>query len=125
MEVPKIKSKSKEEFIGELFQIRDKIHLAHLSSKSYSEHKALNEFYEELLDIIDSLVESIQGKYNILSISIRESSNDSSLELISKFVKTIDGGSSYNIFNESWIKNQLDELSTLCYKTIYKLKNLK
>lgn len=125
MEVPKIKQKSKEEFIGELFQIRDKIHLAHLSSKSYSEHNALGDFYDSLLSMIDLLAESLQGKYGIMSISIKDSSTESPVELISRFVKTIDGGSSYNIFNESWVKNQLDEIATICYQTIYKLKNLK
>jgi len=39
-------------------------HILHWQSKSYAEHKALGTFYEELPDLVDSLVEAIQGRYN-------------------------------------------------------------
>jgi hypothetical protein len=38
-------------------------HVAHLQTKSYSRHKALNKVYDELPDMLDSLLESWQGKY--------------------------------------------------------------
>ena len=39
-------------------------HILHWQSKSYAEHKALGTFYEELPELVDSLVEAIQGKYD-------------------------------------------------------------
>ena len=39
-------------------------HILHWQTKSYAEHKALGTFYEELPDLVDSLVESIQGRYD-------------------------------------------------------------
>lgn len=47
--------------LGQLFQSRDIIHLAHLQTTSYSEHKALDNYYSELLGLIDELVEAYFG----------------------------------------------------------------
>lgn len=116
---------TKETFFGGLFQIRDKMHINHLKTKSYSEHKALNEFYDSVLGLTDSLIESYQGKYGILNISIPASTTSDSIADISKLASLTDGGSAYNLFKDTFIQNQLDEISTLCYQTLYKLKNLK
>lgn len=37
-------------------------HVAHLQTKSYAEHKLMQEIYDTLPDMIDSLMESYQGK---------------------------------------------------------------
>ena len=42
-------------------------HMLHLSTRSYAEHKALDELYTELPGLVDSLVESYQGKYGIVT----------------------------------------------------------
>ena len=39
-------------------------HILHWQSKSYAEHQALGTFYDELPDLVDSLVEAIQGRYD-------------------------------------------------------------
>ena len=39
-------------------------HILHWQSKSYAEHKALGTFYEELPELVVSLVEAIQGRYD-------------------------------------------------------------
>ena len=39
-------------------------HIFHWQTKSYAEHKALGTFYEELPELVDSLVEAIQGRYD-------------------------------------------------------------
>jgi hypothetical protein len=115
-------------FFGKLFQIRDQIHIAHLrvfGVGSYASHKALNEFYDELLDMLDGLIESYQGKYGILNISIPESKNVEPMVAIESLVSLTDNGEAYTMFKEPYLKNQLDEITTLCYSTLYKLKNLK
>jgi len=50
-----------EVVIGQLFQSRDMMHIAHLQTTSYAEHKALNSYYDGLLDLVDGLVESYFG----------------------------------------------------------------
>lgn len=116
------------EFFGKLFQIRNQIHLIHLKVSgvgSYASHKALNEFYDEILDLTDSLIESYQGKYGLLDITIPEAKVADAITTIQSLVSLTDSGSVYTMFKETWIQNQLDEISTLCYSTLYKLKNLK
>lgn len=122
------KGLSKEEFFGRLFEIRDQIHLRHLrvsGSGSYAQHVALNEFYEDILDLADNLIESYQGKYGIVSIKISTIKDEEPITLLENLAKLTDSGQIYNMFKETWIQNQLDEISTLTYKTLYKLKNLK
>ena len=47
--------------IGQLFQSRDIIHIAHLQTTSYSEHKALDTYYTEIIGLTDDIVESYFG----------------------------------------------------------------
>ena len=118
-------------FFGKLFQIRNNIHLRHLYPTNPGqlgsgwEHKALNDFYDELLTLIDELIEAYQGKYGLININIPESKSTDAIKTIQELVNSVDDGEIYNVFKESWIKNILDEISTLSYKTLYKLKYLK
>ena len=53
-----------EQFVSQALCTRDLAHLAHWKTKNYAEHKALNTFYDELLELIDGFVEQYQGYYN-------------------------------------------------------------
>jgi hypothetical protein len=130
MDVPKIKLNSMKatDFFGKLFQLRDEIHLNHLKVTgvgSYAAHKALGDFYSNVLDLIDGLVESYQGKYGIIDITIPSSKSGDSIKCLEELAKLTDSGASFFLFSETWIQNQIDEISTLVYSTLYKLKNLK
>ena len=61
--------------IGKLFHARDVAHLFHLKTNSYAAHKASNEFYDSILDLTDSLIESYQGKNGIISLMIPASAH--------------------------------------------------
>jgi DNA-binding ferritin-like protein len=52
------------ELILTLLHSATNTHILHWQSKSYAEHKALGTFYEELPELVDSLVEAIQGRYD-------------------------------------------------------------
>jgi len=52
-----------QKVIQKLFEARDVLHLIHLNTTSYSEHKALNQFYDGWLDQVDKFIETYQGKY--------------------------------------------------------------
>jgi hypothetical protein len=130
MEVPKLKLNTMKpaDFFGKLFQLRNEIHLNHLrvtGPGSFAAHSALNEFYSDVLDLIDGLVESYQGKYGIVDITIPSSKSGDSIKCLEELAKLTDGGAAYSMFSETWIQNQIDEISTLVYQTLYKLKNLK
>lgn len=130
MTIPKLKTNisTPNEFFGRLFQLRDQIHLIHLRVTgvgSYAAHKALNEFYDSILNLTDGLIESYQGKYGIITLKVKESSEGDAISLLKELALLTDGGSVYNMFKETWIQNQIDEISALTYSTLYKLQNLK
>ena len=126
LKLPEKKTITPRDFFGKLFQIRDEVHLAHLGTKSYAQHIALGDFYDGILDLTDSIIEQYQGKYGLIDIKIPEAKKPSdACECIKSLAKLTDGGSVYNMFKETWIQNKLDEISSLCYQTLYKLENLK
>ena len=49
--------------IGIMFAGRTVTHIQHLKTKSYAEHKALNKFYDGIIDSVDGLDEATQGQY--------------------------------------------------------------
>lgn len=48
--------------IALLLLSRDYAHKAHWNTTSYATHKTLNEFYDSILDLTDSLMEKYQGR---------------------------------------------------------------
>ena len=55
-----------EDLISVLLHSVNQTHVFHLQTNSFSEHKALNKYYDSIGDIVDTLAESYQGKYGIL-----------------------------------------------------------
>ena len=58
-----------EELASILMHSRTQAHVFHLGVNgpgAYSAHKALNKYYDEIVDLIDGLVESYQGKYGLI-----------------------------------------------------------
>jgi hypothetical protein len=51
------------EVLSKFFEARDVIHYAHFNTTSYAEHKALGEFYDGWLELVDTFVEMYQGRY--------------------------------------------------------------
>ena len=62
---PNLTSKHSE-FLGKLLHSRNVAHLVHLNTNSYAKHKALNKYYESILDLFDDLAESHEIRKSIL-----------------------------------------------------------
>ena len=110
--------------IGILFMSRTYSHIAHLKTGSYAKHKALNEFYDSVVDMADSLAEASQGLYGKLDIPYLNMIGKiddpiggitSQLKAIEKLIGNID---------EEYLKNILQEIQALYRKTLYLLVNL-
>jgi hypothetical protein len=54
------------ELVMRCFHSRTAAHVLHLKSKSYSEHMALHDFYDEIVDLTDAFAEMYQGEYMTL-----------------------------------------------------------
>lgn len=126
-----IQDKNKEtlnsvgQFFGKLFQSRDITHLEHLKTNSFAAHKALNEFYDGVLELTDDLIESYQGIKGITEITIPASKVPTNivdyLNGLYVSIKT----DRVKFFNESQLLNITDEILSLINSTVYKLKFLK
>lgn len=115
--------------LGTLMQSRNQAHIYHLQVTgmgSFAAHKALNDYYDGIIDIVDSIAESIQGRYGIIrgykmDGVIREDGNFVMyFEALCKFVETI----RTQCPQDSYIQNQIDTVVELIESTKYKLKNL-
>jgi len=113
-------------FIGTLFQSSNQAHIYHLQTPSFAAHKALQEYYEEIIELADGLVESYQGRYGILrgykmENAIKEDDNPVMyFDALSKFVEAI----RTKVPQDSYIQNEIDNVVGLIESTKYKLKFL-
>ena len=53
-------------YVATLMHSRTQAHVFHLQTVSYTSHKALNEYYEKIIDIVDRYAEVYQGKYGVI-----------------------------------------------------------
>ena len=115
--------------LGTLMQSRNQAHIYHLQVQgigSFAAHKALQEYYEGIIENIDGIAESYQGRYGIITgykmpEAIREDNNARMyFDGLAKFVETI----RKQIPQDSYIQNQIDEVVDLIESTKYKLKFL-
>lgn len=105
-------------FIGTLFHSRDAMHLAHLNTTSYAEHKALNKYYDGILDLTDHFTEVYFGRYKRLPITIPEAKVESAVEHL-KGLQSIVDTERGNYTSE--LQNILDEVLGLINETLYLL----
>lgn len=105
-------------FIGMLFQSRDIMHIAHLQTTSFAEHKALNGYYDGILDLTDKFIEVYFGRFKRVEIVIPESKIMSSVEHLKEMQQLIDGERN-NYPSE--LQNIMDEMLSLINKTLYLL----
>jgi hypothetical protein len=110
---------------SKLFEARDFAHKAHLETKSYAQHKALGTFYEDILDLTDGLVESYFGKYGIQKIEIAQVKPSDTIPYFEDFANFIAAAHESVNKKDTWVQNQLDEISATTFSLLYKLKNLK
>ena len=117
------------QFISTLFSSRTQAHVFHLQTDSFAEHKALNDYYDEIIDITDGLVESYQGKYGIIrgygNIALQEFQNCEGVIMYFETLYTYVEKSRQILPQDTYIQNQIDEITALITSTLYKLRFLK
>jgi hypothetical protein len=115
------------EFVGMLFLARDVAHSVHLNTRSYAKHKALQKFYEEIVELADDFAEAYQGKYNLIGpISLMNANKTSNIvEFLQDQVDGIESAR-YEVCKESEtaLQNIIDDIVGLYLSTLYKLRFL-
>ena len=119
------------DMISTLLNSRSQAHIFHWQTKSqssFAEHMALGTYYDGIVELIDGIVESYQGKHDLLTgyKTIKMVDYKSTEQLISYF-KGLDDNIEKNrkAVKESYIQNQIDTVQELIYSTLYKLRFLK
>jgi len=113
------------EFISQLHDSKQQSIVWHHQTTSYSEHKALNNYYDEIVEKIDELVESVSGIYGRpVGYSVETLQNYTGhQQLVSYFKSLYDfvQRERKTIYQDTWIQNQVDEIAQLIAQTSYLL----
>jgi DNA-binding ferritin-like protein len=100
-------------------------HFFHWSTNSYSQHKALGNYYDEVVDLVDDLVEAYMGCYE--QIKSFPSVYHQPKEAV-KYMESLRGfidDARKDLPQETQIQNIIDEIAQLVDSTVYKLRFLK
>lgn len=107
-----------------MFEARQVAHNLHLKSKNFAEHKALDEFYNGLLERVDEFVETYQGQYGLLGdAEFKVEGVEDAAQYLEDCAKLFAVGR--DSLKDSHLQNIMDEVVALTYRTLYKLKFLK
>ena len=113
------------EFFITLLHAATSGHVLHLQTRSYAQHKSLDEFYNELPGLVDSVIEVYQGKYGLVldypnGYAVPTGQPIDFLSDLGDFV-TVNRPS---VGDDSELQNLIDGVMELIDSTIYKLRFL-
>ena len=113
-------------FINVLFLSRTIAHQMHLATESYAQHKALESFYNEIIDLADGLTEQWQGEFEEkLKLSPLGSKETEPLKYFKDTKKWLQDNRKEAFGTDSALQNEVDSVVKLFRSTIYKLLFLK
>ena len=115
------------DFVGTLFLARDVAHSVHLNTRSFAKHMALNEFYDNIIELADKFSEAYQGRHGLIGpislLSAKKTTNiiaflEDSLADVERM--------RYEVCKkeETALQNIIDEIVGQYLSTLYKLKFL-
>jgi len=113
------------DFVGYLKSSFDQSVVWHHQTDAYAVHKALNKFYDNILDLTDGLVESVSGIHGRpKDYEIDEPVNYKNSEQVINYFKScydMIQKDRKEIYQETWVQNQVDEIAALFGQTLYLL----
>jgi hypothetical protein len=116
---------SANEMICRLFQARTAAHMAHLQTRSYAQHKALDDFYNEIVGLADAFAETYQGIFGLIDeyppCPLPTGPAVAWIEQLRNWLKK---NREACCQGETALENIQDEIQALCASTVYKLRFL-
>ena len=117
-----------EQLIARVFYARNLAHWSHWRATgkgSYAKHKALGNFYDDVIDELDDLVEAYQGAYDLVgSIPAETSKKTEILAVLEDDAGWIEEHHEEICGGNRAVANLIDSLTDTYLSTIYKLRNL-
>ena len=115
------------EFVGMLFLARDVTHSVHLNTRSYAKHKALGNFYDNVIDLADDFAEAYQGRHGLIGpISLMSAKKTTNvIDFLQDQLEEIEK-CRYEVCDKSDtpLQNIIDGIVDLYLSTLYKLRFL-
>jgi hypothetical protein len=115
------------DFIGTLFLARDVTHSVHLNTRSYSKHKTLQKFYENIIGLADAYAEAYQGRHGLIGpIALNSAKKTTNVvEFLEDQLTEIEANR-YKFCDkeDSTLQQLVDNIIELYLKTLYRLKFL-
>ena len=113
------------EMVMRLFHARTAAHVAHFQTRSYAEHKALNEFYDEIVDATDDFAETYQGVFGLIpdfpAMALPTGKPCDWIEALRQWLKQ---NREACCKGETTLENLHDVITQICGQTCYKLRFL-
>lgn len=117
-------------FFSKLFESREMAHVYHLQVRgdegSHAAHTALGDYYESVLDLIDSIIETYQGQYGIVdgyeTIDTKDTKTKEKVAYFEELADYIKHARQCIAAEDTHLHNIVDEVVALVYRTLYKLK---
>ena len=113
-----------DKLISRIFKNRNAAHIQHWKTNSFSKHEALGDYYEEVIDITDKLVEAHQGTFGLIG-DIPEQGTEDITKIIRAEIIWLNENRAKIARSIPALENIVDELTGLHMKTLYKLENLR
>jgi hypothetical protein len=118
---------------SKLFESREMAHIYHLQVNgemgSHAAHKALQKYYEDVLDLIDELLETYQGQYGIVdgyeTIDTAETKTKEKVEYFEGLAEFVKHGRKAISLEDTHLHSIIDDIVVLIYRTLYKMRFLK
>lgn len=119
-----------EVMISKLNTSSIQVHIYHWQVRkngSYAAHQAFGEYYTEIPELIDGLVESYQGKYGIIENFTCDGVNQfvdiqTSVDYFVELLDMIE--ENRKSVEDSYLQNEIDTIVKLINSTLYKLRFL-
>ena len=117
-----------EELISRVFYARNVAHFEHWAANgvgAYARHTALGEFYDDVIDALDSLVEAYQGAFELVSPpKAPKTKADEILMILIEDAEWIEKNHEKICRGNRAVANLIDGVTEVYLKAIYKLRNL-
>jgi hypothetical protein len=115
---------------SKLFESREMAHIYHLQVNgeqgSHAAHTALGEYYDGILDLIDTVIETYQGQYGIVdgyeTIDTAETKTKEKVEYFEGLAEFVKHGRKAISLEDTHLHSIIDDIVVLIYRTLYKLK---
>jgi len=109
-------------YLSMLMNSREQAHAFHLTTNSYAQHKALQNYYEGIVPLLDSWAEAYMGKYGRLKrIYMNKRYMSDPKKARAYFKSLIARIRLVKLPKDSYLKNIQDEILALIRSTMYML----